>query len=564
MARAEPLRVILVEDSEDDAFLLKRQLQEAGYQVDLERVDDQPSLQAALARGPWDIAFSDFSMPNFDGMQALKVIREHDKDLPFIIVSGTIGEERAVQLMKLGAQDYVIKGNVRRLVPAIERELKEAALRREHRHAQEHIQRLAYYDSLTLLANRHRLMEDICDTAETGKRFALLLINVNNFREINGVLGHEKGDGVIREAALRLQGVNAQQAKLYHLHGSEFAMLVETGEKIEIENIAKEVLQALSPHFHSAGFRIPMRARIGIALSTDDDADAHGLLQRADLAATFAKRERANYAWYDPERDPANPDRLALLADLHDAIDTEQLRLVFQPKVACKTGAITGCEALLRWHHPTRGLIGPDSFIEMAERAGLIDDLTRHLVRSASAQIRAWRAKDIVLPIALNLSVNNLHNAELMEDIINIATQDYASPCIEIEITETALMREPQKALAMLQRVYDAGIRIYIDDFGTGFSSFGYLKKLPIHGIKIDKSFVMDLENNSDSETIVVSIIGLAHNLGLNIVAEGVENQEIWQRLTAHGCDEAQGYHFAKPLPAERFETMIAKPERNE
>jgi diguanylate cyclase len=563
MARAEPLRVILVEDSEDDAFLLKRQLQEAGYQVDLERVDDQPSLQAALARGPWDIAFSDFSMPNFDGMQALKVIREHDKDLPFIIVSGTIGEERAVQLMKLGAQDYVIKGNVRRLVPAIERELKEAELRREHRQAQEHIQRLAYYDSLTLLANRHRLMEDIRDTAETGKRFALLLINVNNFREINGVLGHEKGDGVIREAALRLQSVDAQQSKLYHLHGSEFALLAETNDKPEIERIAKEVLQALSPHFHSAGVRIPMRARIGIALSTDDN-DAEGLLQRADLAATFAKRERANYAWYDSERDPANPDRLALLADLHDAIGTEQLQLVFQPKVECKTGAITGCEALIRWHHPTRGVIGPDSFIEMAERAGLIDDLTRHVVRSALTQIRAWRAKDIALPVALNLSVSNLHNAELMEEIISIATQGYASPCIEVEITETALMRDPQRAMAMLQKVYDAGIHIYIDDFGTGFSSLGYLKKLPIHGIKIDKSFVMDLENNPDSETIVLSTIGLAHNLGLKIIAEGVENQEIWRRLTVHHCDEAQGYHFAKPVPADRFEMMVAKPRSGE
>jgi len=563
MARNDPLRVILVEDSEDDAFLLQRQLQEAGYTVDLKRVDNEPALISALGQGPWDIAFSDFSMPNFDGMRALKVIRAHDKDLPFIIVSGTIGEERAVQLMKLGAQDYVIKGNVRRLVPAIERELREAELRREHRRAQEHIQRLAYYDSLTLLANRHRLMEDIRQATQARKHFALLLININNFREINRALGHERGDGVIREAALRLQGVSAPLSLLYHLHGSEFAMLAEMSDKTEIEEVARKVLRALSPHFHSGGLRIPMRARIGIALSADD-ADANALLQRADIAATLAKRERATYNWYDPERDPANPDRLAILADLHDAIANDQLSLVFQPKVQCKTGSITGCEALVRWQHPTRGVIGPDHFIDMAERAGLIDDLTRYVVRSAAAQIVTWHAKGIGLPVAINLSVNNLQNDELVGEIIEMATQGYASPCMEVEITETALMRDPQKAMTALKRMYDAGIRIYIDDFGTGFSSLGYLKKLPIHGIKIDKSFVMDIETNPDSETIVLSTIVLAHNLGLKIVAEGVENQEIWRRLAAHQCDDAQGYHFAKPLPAERFETMVTTPKVGE
>ncbi|HKQ29923.1 MAG TPA: GGDEF domain-containing response regulator [Burkholderiales bacterium] len=561
MARNEPLRVILVEDSEDDAFLLKRQLQDAGYDVDLERVDNKPALLTALANGPWDIAFSDFSMPNFDGMQALKVIREQDKELPFIIVSGTIGEERAVQLMKLGAQDYVIKGNVKRLVPAIERELQDAVLRREHRQAQEHIRRLAYYNSLTQLANRHRLTEDIHDMAEAGKHFALLLVNMNNFREVNGALGHAKGDELICEVALRLQELGAQQVGLYHLHGSEFALLTEKCDKADVDSLAKSVLHVLSRHFHSAGFRIHMGARIGIALYADGDVDVHNLLQRADMAVTFAKREHASYAWYDPDRDPSKPDRLALLADLHDAINTDQLRLVFQPKVQCSSGAITGCEALIRWHHPTRGLIGPDTFINMAERAGLIDDLTRHVVRNAAVQIKAWHTRGVVLPVALNLSVNNLQNTDLIDEIVNLATQGHESPCIELEITETALMHDPQKAMTVLQRVYDAGIRIYIDDFGTGFSSLGYLKKLPIHGIKIDKSFVMDLEHNPDSEAIVISTIGLAHNLGLTIVAEGVENQEIWKRLIANQCDEAQGYYFAQPLPPERFETMVSKPD---
>jgi diguanylate cyclase (GGDEF)-like protein len=452
---------------------------------------------------------------------------------------------------------------VRRLVPAIERELKEAVLRREHRDAQEHIQRLAYYDSLTNLANRHRLSEDIQELSATGKRLALLLINMNNFREINGALGHSKGDQLICEAASRLQKISTENIRVYHLHGSDFVMLTEMNDKRKTEDIAKSVLQALSPHFHAATLRIHMSARVGIALSAGGNTDAQTLLQQADIAATCAKHEGANYAWYSAERDPSNPDRLALLADLRDAIDTEQLQLVFQPKILCQTGAIIGCEALLRWHHPTRGLIGPDTFIDMAERAGLIDDLTRHVVRAVAAQLDAWQTKNIALPIALNLSVNNLLNTELMNELMKAVGRKQGACCIEIEITETALMHEPQRAMAALQRLYDAGVRIYIDDFGTGFSSLGYLKKLPIHGIKIDKSFVMDLEHNPDSEAIVRSTIGLAHNLGLKIVAEGVESQQIWEQLTTYKCDEAQGYHFSKPLPIERFEMMVGKSDKD-
>ena len=556
------LHVLLIEDAEEDGVLLQRQIQGAGYHVNLERVDNKLALLGALARKPWDIVFSDFSMPQFDGIQALKIVREHDPDLPFIIVSGTIGEERAVALMKLGAQDYVIKGNVKRLVPAIERELREAQLRREHRVAQEHIRHLAYYDSLTHLPNRHRLTEDIQAASAKAERVALLLVNINNFREINGALGHGKGDQLIGETAIRLQQLNLDQVGLYHLHGNEFALLVETDDRAEIEGVVKSALQVLSPHFLSSGLRIHLGARVGIALSDKEDVDAQLLLQRADLAATFAKHEGENYAWYDPKRDPSNPDRLALLADLHDAIDTDQLRLVFQPKVQCQTNAITGCEALLRWHHPQRGLIGPDTFIWMAERAGLIDDVTRHVVRCAVAQVASWRERGISLPIALNLSTKNLHNAALMEEIVDVATRGHATPCLEIEITESAVMSDPQRAMAILQQVYDAGIRIYVDDFGTGFSSLGYLKKLPIHTIKIDKSFVIDLERNDDSKAIVRSIIGLAHNLELTVVAEGVESGEIWKRLVDYGCDEGQGYYFSKPVTADGFETMMRAKSR--
>ncbi len=551
---APQLDVLFVEDSEDDALLLRRQLEHAGYRVNLERVDTHDALVDALGRKHWDVVFSDFSMPQFDGVQALEIVREHDRDLPFIVVSGTIGEERAVQLMKLGAQDYVIKGNAQRLVPAIERELREAKLRREHRLAQEHIRHLAYYDALTHLPNRHRLIEDLHHQLGRGAPMALLIVNLVNLSEINSTLGYSKGDELIREAGSRLQQLTAHNGDLYHLHRKEFAIMLTTDDRAQIEKTAKDALKALAAHFPIAGLRIHVGARIGIVSTATPAAEAHTLLQQADLATKLAKHEGQNYAWYEPERDPSSPERLALLADLHDALGTDQLYLVFQPKVRCDTGAITGCEALLRWRHPEHGLIAPEVFVRMAERSGFIDDLTTHVLTRTLDQIHAWRRRGLVVPVAINLSVRNLLNPQLMSDILSADLVDKdGKRQIEIEITETALMLDPDKAMTGLRSLYESGTRIYVDDFGTGFSSLGYLKKLPIHAIKIDKSFVLDLNHNADSDTIVRSTIGLAHNLGLRVVAEGVENRDIWQRLIAYKCDEGQGYYFATPLSAENL-----------
>lgn len=556
---ASPLDVLLIEDSNDDAVLLKRQLESSGYRVTLERVDTRETLTDALRRKSWDIVFSDFSMPRFDGMQALKTVREHDSDVPFIIVSGTIGEERAVQLMKLGAQDYVIKGNVRRLVPAVERELREAKLRREHRLAQEHIRHLAYYDPLTSLPNRHRLAEDLKLQLDAGTPTALLIVKLVNFGEINSTLGYGRGDQLIVEAASRLQQAIAPNGCLYHLHGSEFAITLQTSDKAQAEKVANAALKAFGLHFLSSGLRIHVGARIGIASTGRTDLEAPALLQQADLASKLAKQEGQNYTWYETERDPSSPERLALLADLREAVRTDQLYLVFQPKVGCDTGRIVGCEALLRWRHPQHGLIPPDVFIGMAERSGFIDDVTQHVMTCAIQQIRQWRKRGLVFPVAINLSARNLLNPTLMSEILSAQPMETdGEPQIEIEITETALMRNPEKAMSGLQSLHRAGTRIYVDDFGTGFSSLGYLKKLPIHAIKIDKSFVLDLNHNAESDTIVRSTIGLAHNLGLKVVAEGVENHASWQRLVTYGCDEAQGYYFAEPLSADAFIDMVA------
>ncbi|MFL6624816.1 MAG: EAL domain-containing protein [Sulfurifustaceae bacterium] len=555
MESSAPLEILLIEHSGDVKSLIERRLEKAGYRAHLERVDTRAGLRDALRRKRWDVVFSDFSLPSLQGLDALKIVREYDPDLPFIVISGTIGEERAVQLINQGAQDYVLKNNMRRLIPAVERALKDVQLRREHRIAQEHIEHLAYYNALTRLPNRHRLLEDVDRQIGEGTPLALMIVNLTNFREINGALGYGKGDEIIREAAERLQELHIKEMNLYHLYGNEFALLVVSKDRAHVESIAHRVLRALAPHYRSAGYRIHIGARMGIVASPVKDASR--LLQRADLAATLAKREGKSYAWYEPELDPSSPERLALLADLHDAIGTDQLFLVFQPKVQSGTGAITGCEALLRWEHPEHGTVMPEVFIEMAEQSGLIDDLTHHVLMRVAAQAAAWQARNLALPISLNLSVKNLLNPQLMTEILRTAVPEEGRAGLEIEITETALMQDPDRALMALRQLYDAGIRIAVDDFGIGFSSLGYLKRLPIHAIKIDKSFVIDLTSNPDSDAIVRSTIGLAHNLALKVVAEGVEDRAIWQRLTQYHCDEGQGNYFGTPLAAAAFEATL-------
>lgn len=549
------LEILLIEHSGDVKALIEQRLEKAGYRAHLERVDTRTALRDALKRKRRDVVFSDFSLPNLQSIDALKIVREFDPDLPFIVISGTIGEERAVQLINHGAQDYVLKNNVRRLIPALERALKDVQLRREHRLAQQRIEHLAYFNALTRLPNRHRLIEDVDRRLGEGAALALLIVTLTNLREVNGALGYGKGDQIIREAAERLQELKVKEMELYHLHGNEFALLIASTDKTQIESIAQQALRALAPHYRSAGYRVHIGARMGIVASPVKDASR--MLQRADLAATLAKREGKSYAWYEPELDPSSPERLALLADLHDAIGTDQLFLVFQPKVQSGTGAITGCEALLRWAHPEHGTVMPELFVEMAEQSGLIDDLTHHVLMRVVAQAAAWQAQNLVLPISFNLSVKNLLNPHLMAEILRTAAPEDGRAGIEIEITETALMLDPDRALMALRQLYDAGIRIAVDDFGIGFSSLGYLKRLPIHAIKIDKSFVIDLTNNPDSDAIVRSTIGLAHNLALKVVAEGVEDRTIWHRLTQYHCDEGQGNYFGAPLAAAQFEATL-------
>ena len=549
------LRVLIVDDSENDALLLLRGLRRGGFDVDFARVETAEGMAAALAGQPWDIVISDYSMPHFSGLAALALLKQSGLDLPFVLVSGTVGEDVAVEAMKAGAHDYVMKGNLQRLSTAIERELREVEVRRERKSAEERLRYLAQYDPLTSLPNRNLLYESleqaVASHREENRPLALMLMDLDHFKEINDTMGHQLGDLLLLQVGSRLRSALGESATVARLGGDEFGVLLPGVNEKGATLAAHKLLKILEPPFLIGELTMNARASIGIAFFPKHGEDRDALMRRADIAMYLAKESASGYAIYSPERDSYSPERLALMAELHSAIDNNQLFLAYQPKINLGTGTITGVEALARWQHPKLGLIPPDQFIPMAERTGFIKPLTLWGLEVAMRQSRSWLEQGLAVPVSVNLSPRILHDGSFPDRIEELLEKHGIAPeQLELEITESVIMAEPAHALDILTRISRMGVALSIDDFGTGYSSLGYLKRLPVDAVKIDKSFVIHMTNDEDDAQIVRSILDLAHNLDLKVIAEGVENREIWDRLRALGCEEAQGYYMSRPLAA--------------
>jgi len=549
------LRVLIVEDSENDALLLLRGLSRGGFEPEFKRVETPEAMAAALSAQPWDIIVSDYSMPHFSGLAALWVLKQSGLDLPFILVSGTIGEDVAVEAMKAGAHDYVMKGNLQRLGTAIERELREAEVRKERKHTEERLKYLAQYDPLTNLPNRNllyeRMEQALVSSRHESKPLALILMDLDHFKEINDTIGHHAGDLLLQQVGLRLQGALRKTDTVARLGGDEFGVLLPGVDEEGATLAARQLLKALEPPFVIGELTMHARASIGIAFFPTHGEDRDTLMRRADIAMYLAKQSANGYAVYSPEHDSYSPERLALIAELHRTIDNNQLFLAYQPKINLGTGTITGLEALARWQHPKIGLIPPDQFIPMAERTGFIKSLTLWGLKAALSQSRYWLQHGVGVPVSVNLSARILHDGgfpDRMEELLE--SYGIAPEQLELEITESVIMTDPAHALDILTRISRMGVGLSIDDFGTGYSSLAYLKKLPVNAVKIDKSFVIHMIKDQSDAQIVRSTIELAHNLGLKVIAEGIETREVWDRLVALGCDEGQGYYMSRPIAA--------------
>jgi diguanylate cyclase (GGDEF)-like protein len=556
------LRLLLIEDSEDDAALVVRTLTRGGYDVAAERVDAPAALRAALDRQSWDFAIADYTMPSFSGTVALQMLRERDVDLPFIFVSGTIGEDAAVAAMRVGAHDYIMKGNLKRLVPAVERELREATVRRERRRAEQRIAYLAYHDALTDLPNRSLLHDRLEQAARAATRdskpLALLVMDLDGFKEVNDTLGHHAGDRVLQQVAARVRGTLRKQDTVARLGGDEFAIVLPSTDADGAILAAQKMLQEIERPLVVDQRPLSVRASVGVSCFPDHGTSADALLQKADVAMYLAKSDGHGIVVYAADRDRHTHRRLTLITELRHALDSQQFFLEYQPIVQLRTGAVVGVEALVRWNHPEQGRLLPADFIELAEHTGLINPLTMTVLDTALGEW-AHGEQAIPLTVSVNLSPRNLQDPDLPRRVNDFLQAHRARPAaLAFEITENVLLSDPARAMECLRRLHGMGVRLSIDDFGTGYSSLSYLRRLPVDELKIDRSFIADLSGGRD-DVIVRSTIELAHNLGLTVVAEGVESAAMYQQLLRLGCDSAQGHFIAHPASARQARDWISR-----
>lgn len=425
----------------------------------------------------------------------------------------------------------------------------------------------ALHDSLTNLPNRVLLQDRLQHAVLAAKReknmFALIMLDLDQFKEINDTLGHQAGDLVLQQIAARLQNALRGSDTVARLGGDEFAILLPAVTGYPAVLIAaQKILGILRLPLTIENRTLHIGASLGIVLFPEHGDDPARLLRCADVAMYSAKRGKTGFAIYDTEQDFQNAKQIALQNDLELAIETNQFVLHYQPKIDLETNYICGVEALVRWEHPKDGLIFPDSFIPIAEHNGLINPLTHLVLEMAIRQAKVWQQKGLILPIAVNISAINLQDQKFTDKVVEVMSNHAASPdLLEMEITESALMVNPLCAIETIKKLRDVGISISIDDFGTGYSSMAYLKKLVVGKIKIDKSFVMEMSKNANDKVLVRAIIDLAHNLGLTVIAEGVETREAMDELKLLHCDTAQGYYISRPVTAEAFSAWVEKSE---
>lgn len=560
------LKVIIVEDSENDTLLVARELRKGGYELDYQRVETAEELNRQLAADRWDLVITDHNLPGLSSIDVLCIVKGSAHNVPVIIVSGEIGEDVAAETMRAGAHDYVMKENLKRLVPAVERELRESRMRQEKFETEQALVHLSQHDSLTNLANRSALVSLLTyalSAAQNRKTsLALLYVDLDRFKVVNDTYGFEVGDRVLQEVARRLRHCARYDDILARYGSDEFILIIEniTG-KDEAMVMAEMIINQLSLPYSIDGNDVYIRASIGVALSEVSGFQAEELIHDADAAMYQAKSlGRNNYQIYSPEMNEKAEHRRYLELSLHRAMGSNELVIYFQPQIDQMRGKIRGAEVLLRWEHSTLGLIPPDQFIDLLEETGLIVAVGEWVLRSASQLWQQWIEQGVIpYDAVLSVNISSFQFTNELVAMIARVLSDTGIPAelVDLEITESTLMsntEESQKALTALKKL---GVQISIDDFGMGYSSLSYLTRFPVDCLKIDKSFIFGVEENKNNAVITRAIIGLADSLSLRVIAEGVETQESADFLIGQGCHIHQGFLFSKPLPPAEFVRKI-------
>jgi diguanylate cyclase (GGDEF)-like protein/PAS domain S-box-containing protein len=686
---AEKLRILLLEDRDTDFDLVKIELRRSGFDADITRVITEAEFRAALNPG-YDLILSDYALPQFSGLRALAILKESGLDLPFILVSGTIGEEAAVEAMQLGASDYLIKDRLGRLGNSIRATLEKRRLQEENkiftdtlrlrnraiesslnaiiitdagqdqaieyvnpaferitgytarevvgrncrflqgndrnqtslqqvrtalRHQQEgkavvrnyrkngtvfwndlliapvrndrgevthfvgilnditeiinyqqQLERQANYDGLTGLANRNllqdRLRQGIAYAQRRGRQIALLFIDLDNFKLVNDSLGHEAGDRLIREVGLRLKAHMREDDTVARLGGDEFVVALFDIEDDEVVlHALQRILGEMTRPFSVGDRDLFVTCSIGVSLYPKDGEDGITLLRNADTAMYRAKEQGRNgFRFYTSDMNDRAVERLLLETRLRSALERNEFSLVYQPIVDLQTGQIKSIEALARWHNAVDGEVLPQRFIPIAEETGLIQPIGEWVLRTACHQVKTWL--DAGLPavkVSVNLSARQFGRGLVQSVSSALSASGLDARYLELELTETILMQEADMVIGMLRSLKSMGVSLSIDDFGTGYSSLSYLRQFPVDRLKIDKSFVHNIDNAEGDALIVNAVTSLGRSLNLKVVAEGVETETQARFLRERGCDEGQGFLFYKPLTVDEMGLLLGK-----
>jgi len=553
-----PLRLLLIDDSDDDAALVVRQLSRAGYSVSAQRVDTPETLAQALSAQQWDLAIADYSMPRFNGVAALTLVREHAPELPLIFVSGTITDDDVARAMRLGAQDYIPKGDLARLVPTVDRQLQESTGRVARPRVAAQLVHLAYRDPLTDLPNRlllhDRLLQALLDSHRSHKSFAVMVLEVAALDALVDAHGRQI-DRVVLELAMRLRQRLRDVDTVARLAESQFAVMLPGTNAAGAEFAAQKVLQDFGLGVELDGHQIAIDASIGIVSVPEHGANPDELLQKAELALRKAQRLRSGIAVYVPSRDRDGSRRLFEIAELREGVELGQFVFDYQPIIHLETGRVIAVEALARWNHPRRGRLPPAEFIELAETTWLIEPLTMLLIERA---ISEWATADrpTWTPVAVNLSSKSLRD-QLLPDMIAELLRVHAmsASALTLELVDDEVALESPRTEATLKRLHRMGVRLAIDHFKTD-SPGSYLRNLPVERLKLGRPFVAAL---SEEDASLRAVIELAHGRGLMVVAEGVESAAERDQLRALACDAAQGYYIAAPAGAMEMRRWVAR-----
>jgi diguanylate cyclase (GGDEF)-like protein len=552
-------------------------------------------LQAMAEGRPYAMAFVDMRMPpGWDGLKTIERLWAADSDVQVVICSAHTDYDWTEVVQRLGHSDKLLvlrkpaePIEVLQCATALSRKWENDKLVRGHvlrleevittrtrglEAANQQLRHLATHDALTGLPNRvlldDRLQQAIAHADRDMRAFALLVCDLDRFKLINDSLGHRAGDELLQEVARRLTSVVRPSDTVARFGGDEFVLIgTSIGDADDAAGLAVRVMDILQAPVRIAAIDIHTSPSVGIAMYPEDGATMQALLAHADAAMYSAKQQgRGNFQRYAPGMDAGTEDRVQLESELHNAVALNQLRLYYQPKVDTQTGEVRSAEALVRWVHPTRGLISPADFIPLAEECGLIGTIGGWVVREACRQTRAWQLDGVpTLRVSVNLSASQFRDSGLVNSIRSaLDDADLQAHYLEVELTESAVMSDPEKSIAVLEHLSAMGVLVSVDDFGTGYSSMSYLRRFPIDKLKIDRVFIDEIASRPEDASIVRAIVSLAHSLRLKVVAEGVETPAQLEFLRTAGCDEYQGYHFSRPLPAAEFERLIRDSHAND